>query len=331
MAEKKLLQLLDSISIDKNTNLLPTTLKDGVTCLGVEGDVAPLSMTEDATATASDIAEGMTAYVNNEKIEGTVRTVKNGVVGGCANTVRSDNMLQAIVVEAKMSNDTLIRKDSSAQTMIEFNELANLISLTSEKILSGNTIISVEGTATSDATATANDMVSGVTAYVNGEKIEGTLPALAPNSVVTFNGNEIRNDSAFSTVEIDYTVEEGMQYVLRKDGIIRLAVNESDAATAFGLTADKILEGNTILGVVGTAKQEEGTKVYGTLEELQAVTGTEGQFAIVNSGETFDGAYKYTNGAWVEMFSSRRYDNTLTPEEYEQAVATATDIQGGNV
>ena len=121
------------------------------------------------------------------------------------------------------------------------------------------------------------------------------------------------------------------EHILRNEAKIKLTVDETYIAKAINLTPEKILEGNTILGVVGTAKQEEGTKVYGTLEELQAVAGTEGQFAIVNNGETFDGAYKYTNGAWVEMFSSRRYDNTLTPEEYEQAVATATDIQGGNV
>lgn len=63
---------LDTILQDKNTNLLPENLKAGVTCLGVEGTMTEGIDTSDATATATDIVKDKTAYVNGEKITGTL-------------------------------------------------------------------------------------------------------------------------------------------------------------------------------------------------------------------------------------------------------------------
>ena len=47
-----------------------------------------------------------------------------------------------------------------------------------ENIRVGRTMFDVEGTFSSDANATAEDIVKGKTAYVNGEKIEGTYEPL---------------------------------------------------------------------------------------------------------------------------------------------------------
>lgn len=457
MAEKKLLQLLDSISIDKNTNLLPTTLKDGVTCLGVEGDVAPLSITEDATAVANDLAIGKTAYINNEKVEGTLFESTDEVVElGLTSDISIGNVasdgVNTVEVKKLIKNDMILRTGQDAGISIVGSDLAETLEVTSEKLLEGNTILGIEGTAksldiTNDATATASDISMGKTAYINGNKITGKLyeftealevgqhceaeeggmdniritskinaggmsdcicrfdndfefyayidnlnlsSAIGLTSDKIVSGNTILGVVGTGTTGVDtsdatataefiangktaYVNDEKVtgtadHYVTSDDTIIlasaavtenvmgldcvtyttpiqnglcstptmfisgekdfRLALPVDRIASAIELTPEKILEGNTILGVVGTAKQEEGTKVYGTLEELQAVTGTEGQFAIVNSGETFDGAYKYTNGAWVEMFSSRRYDGTLTPEDYTTATETASNILG---
>lgn len=65
---------LDTILQDKNTNLLPENLKAGVTCLGVEGTMTEGIDTSDATATATDIVKDKTAYVNGEKITGTLES-----------------------------------------------------------------------------------------------------------------------------------------------------------------------------------------------------------------------------------------------------------------
>lgn len=66
---------LNEILQDKNTNLLPENLKAGVTCLGVEGVMEAGIDTSDADAIAKDIAFGKTAYVNGEKITGTLSEI----------------------------------------------------------------------------------------------------------------------------------------------------------------------------------------------------------------------------------------------------------------
>ena len=50
-----------------DNNLVAENIKNGVSILGVEG-----SFTQDATATAEDILNGKTAYVNGAKVEGTL-------------------------------------------------------------------------------------------------------------------------------------------------------------------------------------------------------------------------------------------------------------------
>ena len=49
---------------------IPEVLKEDVVILGVTGSFAGVD-TSDATATADEIAEGKTAYVNGQKIVGT--------------------------------------------------------------------------------------------------------------------------------------------------------------------------------------------------------------------------------------------------------------------
>lgn len=63
---------LDAILLDKNTNLKPENLKEGVTCLGVDGTMQSGIDTSDANATADDIIKNKTAYVNGVKLTGTI-------------------------------------------------------------------------------------------------------------------------------------------------------------------------------------------------------------------------------------------------------------------
>jgi hypothetical protein len=60
------------LSAAEAAKVIATNLKDGVTLLGVPGELTAGTDTSDATATTADIVSPATAYVNGEKIVGTL-------------------------------------------------------------------------------------------------------------------------------------------------------------------------------------------------------------------------------------------------------------------
>ena len=132
------------------TNLSSANIKSGVTVGGIEG-----TFTSDATATAAQILSGQTAYVNGSK-----------VIGSMANRGAVNQTLtgqgQSYTVPAGYHNG------SGKVT-------ANITNLTAANIKAGVSVGGVAGTFTSDATATAAQILSGQTAYVNGSKVTGTM------------------------------------------------------------------------------------------------------------------------------------------------------------
>ena len=70
--ENQLQQLLNDILEDKNANLTPDNLRKGVTLLGVTGNLSSGIDTSDATAVASDILAPKSAYINGQKVTGTI-------------------------------------------------------------------------------------------------------------------------------------------------------------------------------------------------------------------------------------------------------------------
>lgn len=132
--------------------------------------------TSDATATANDIVGGKTAYVNGEKVTGEINTLVSA--GATPEFVNGD-----IRMPYGGNDRLLLKKDSFFSASADkFGDAA------AENVLKGKKFTSSAGLAvvgtldtpsggidTSDATATASDIAYGKTAYVNGEKIAGTI------------------------------------------------------------------------------------------------------------------------------------------------------------
>lgn len=117
--------------------------------------------TSDATATAADILSGKTAYGINGKITGTIPSQA------------------AKIITPTTTSQTAIAAGTYAWGIVSVAGDADLIA---DNIKKGVSIFGVLGSYegeggidTSDATATSADIVEGKTAYVNGEKVTGSM------------------------------------------------------------------------------------------------------------------------------------------------------------
>lgn len=142
---------LNAILIDKNANLKPENLKAGVTCLGVEGTMNSGIDTSDATATINDIAQDKTAYVNGEKITGTLKKLfeLSYIVNNVVWTDETD--LDQLRLDIPLLGDGIVTSNQTKTVVIlHYDKLAEEIGLTADKIKAGETILGITGTYTGE-------------------------------------------------------------------------------------------------------------------------------------------------------------------------------------
>lgn len=157
--------------------------------------------TSDATATAKDIARGKTAYVQGKKITGDLYETAEGKTktyftwGSEYVTLKHTDKRDLINIKMPwIGNDEIMRIDSYIELGADVTLFGDA---TAADVISGKTMTSAAGLKvvgtntndadTSDATATADDIAKGKTAYVQGQKITGTVePAESNNNVEAY-------------------------------------------------------------------------------------------------------------------------------------------------
>lgn len=189
----------------------------------------------DCTATAADIRSGKTAYAGNSKVTGSM-TEK---AAATYNPSASD---QEIAAGQYLSGKQTIRKVTTSN--LDAANIKTGVTLKIGDVEDDDRVASVTGTYTSDANATAAQILSGKTAYVNGTKISGTIPSKAA--------------ATYNTSDSDQTIAAG-QYLSGAQTIRKV--------TTTNLTPENIKRGVTV-NVGDAGDDDRVASVTGTCQPV---------------------------------------------------------------
>lgn len=140
---------------------------------------------------------------------------------------------------------------------------------------------------TSDATATADEILSTKTAYVNGSKVTGSMP------------NRGAVTGTITTKAQQYTIRQGYH-----DGSGKVSIASSEQAK---IIAGNIRQGVTILGVEGTMSGQEDVHA-----QSKTVTPTTAQQVITPDSPDYNYLTQVTVNAIPYVETANTYGITVT-------------------
>lgn len=136
-------------------------------------------------------------YTNSAKVlnDTTIAGLKGTMTNVASIDPAKSISLSNGVLYVRMTNGAHVTNATSGYPEVSIPQatLASGIGLTEAKIAKGQTILGKEGTYTSDATASAPYIRKGYTAYVNGNKITGSMsvPSLLSFSVAAYSTSQV--------------------------------------------------------------------------------------------------------------------------------------------
>lgn len=222
---------------------------------------------DELTATAANVLEETTyvgADTDDELAEGAMQHLTNRATI----THTAENTTKVIEGDAAF---TSTNSDGTARAAIRYNgtegfitpntlfavpqgDMATAGGLTAEKLLQGQSAFGIAGTATSDATAAANQISSGKIAYVKGSKVTGTLVERGQSQYGNFGSG-----SGYIAIN---SLPEG---IYRSNGAAwapEARIATSTLASGIGLNASVIKKGVSILGITGSFEGYVSNPLY---------------------------------------------------------------------
>lgn len=297
-----------NIVVQGDTDLVAGNIKKDINIFGVTGTFEGLD-TSDATASAADIKQGETAYVNGEKIIGTAPIIsgRNVLPGTNEQTIDGDGYLNGNIVIAGDADLIAgnIRKD------VEIFGVTGTLDPTS-------------GYDTSDATATANDIISGETAYVNGGKVTGTYVPLDTSDADAQSSNILNGKSAYvNGSKITGNIPS------------KAAATYTPSTTDQQITSGQYLSGNqTIKGDANLISNniKGGVTIFGVSGNGNVMDTTEPASTTASSSNVQTGMSAYVNGVKIVGAADplvQSGDNvTYTPTTTDQVIQGPRILQG---
>ena len=285
-------------------------------------------------ATSDKILSGYTAYVKGNTITGSIPSKG-------ATTYTPGRSNQTIASGQYLSGVQTIKGDSN---------------LVAANIAKGKSIFGISGTYTSDANAVAGNILSGKTAYVNGSKITGSMPSRSAD------GNVAQDKAWLYSNRVYFGVETGYYPSANYGGMTGVSeryITYESLAKIIGLTADKLITGNTILGITGSIPSK-GAATYtpGTSNQTIAsgqylsgvqtikgdsnlvaaniakgksifgISGTYTSDANAVAGNILSGKTAYVNGSKITGTISSKGAATYTPGKSNQTIASGQYLSG---
>lgn len=240
--------------------------------------------TTDATATADDILAEKTAYVNGSKVTGSM--TNNGAVAKTLDTTTTSYTVPAGYHDG--SGKVQVSTETKTATPTASSQS---ITPSIGKVLSEVTVHAIPSqyVDTSDADATAANILAGKTAYVNGGKITGSISSKAAES--------------YTPGTADQTIAAG-QYLSGAQTI------KGDA----NLVAGNIKSGVSIFGVAGT---HEGSGGASGGIQAQHITSASDTITISGSGTVKVWGYGYySSGMYTKTIYAFAGDGYYTASSY---------------
>ena len=167
--------------------------------------------------------------------------------------VSTDDTKESINVVVTPQTEMLLGEGSKMEVKVPATSIATAIELNSEQIKADEIVLGVSGKEsvvdTSNADATTDNIEENKTAYVDGQKITGSLTHITtvdsePQSYNVKENPTIVKISAQQFITDKSIIDNSFQ--------VSLSIPKEAFTVGFGISPGKIAVGNTILGIQGT-------------------------------------------------------------------------------